>query len=108
MEIYCHPVANGTYYFSGACSSTGSLNSRLLVALFHLSRFSMLTPLAVIRLQHFNMLAASLPLPHITFILFCVGPRLTPSCVSTLLPIVIPPRCMCSVHVLPALVAKSL
>lgn len=23
MEIYCHPVANGTYYFSGACSSTG-------------------------------------------------------------------------------------
>lgn len=37
MEIYCHPVANGTYYFSGACSSTGSLNSRLLVGLFHLS-----------------------------------------------------------------------
>lgn len=22
MEIYCHPVANGTYDFSGACSST--------------------------------------------------------------------------------------
>jgi len=20
MEIYCHPLANGTYYFSGACA----------------------------------------------------------------------------------------
>lgn len=63
MEIYCHPVANGTYYFSGACSSTGSLNSRLLVGLFHLSILDAhsLGCDSTSTLQYARCLVASLP-----------------------------------------------
>lgn len=91
MEIYCHPVANGTYYFSGACSSTGrchsvpcSLDSRLLAwpgrslpSLSIVDAHSLGCD-STSTLQYARCLA--LPLPHITFILFCVRTRLTPSC----------------------------
>lgn len=92
MEIYCHPVANGTYYFSGACSSTGrchigrtvfpvpwipdSWPGRALPSLSIVDAHSLGCD-STSTLQYARCLA--LPLPHITFILFCVRTRLTPS-----------------------------
>lgn len=88
MEIYCHPVANGTYYFSGACSSTGRCGSvpvpwipdswpgRALPSLSIVDAHSLGCD-STSTLQYARCLA--LPLPHITFILFCVRTRLTPS-----------------------------
>lgn len=90
MEIYCHPVANGTYYFSGACSSTGRchIGPAVFPGFPTPGRASALPSLSIVdahslgcdstsTLQYARCLA--LPLPHITFILFCVRTRLTPS-----------------------------
>lgn len=90
MEIYCHPVANGTYYFSGACSSTG----RTVLPRFpapgccpgsSISRCSMLT-LPWLWFD-FNTSICSLPLPlprvasatyNIHFILWFPSPSFAP------------------------------
>lgn len=94
MEIYCHPVANGTYYFSGACSSTGRchIGPAVFPGFPTPGRASALPSLSIVDAHSLGCDSTStlqyarclpLPLPHITFILFCVRTRLTPSLVHS-------------------------